>query len=655
MNNDLVLTFLDLFNETLAAAIVTIALSILLYNITRNLESRVARSSGAVLAAVTVTYVVDVFLSLEPDNSVMEAVLRLQWLGIAFIPAAIFHLSDALLATTGLPSRGRRRRIVRVMYAISGAFLLLVAFGELLVVPRTFNGTTVLRAGPLFAVYLAFFIIANAVAFINVNRARRRGLTRSTKRRMAYLQLALLTPAIGVFPYSMFLAPGDEFTLPALLMVNVANVVVILMLLFLAYPLSFFGSRNPDRVVKTELLRFMLRGPATGLLILVVLIFTRPTAQILGLPGDEFTPFALVAVVLFWQWMVDLSLPTLEARLIYPDEDSERLARLQQLSSRMLTHHDLVQLMNAVIEGTCDYLRVGSAFIASLYQDTPEVISCTGSQDIDEAELAAQTGPLAALDRDAALTQPPCWESFWLLPLYSKRTGTGSGGGVGVGQHNLIGVMGIEARGEALRLDEDEAAQLDKYRRRAARALDELMLQSEIDAALEGLLPQFVMARGRSLDVEYKPGHAAKPEPTLPDRAEVVEQVGAALRHYYGGPGMMKSRLLELTIVQQALAEHDQNAVRALRTVLDRAIENQRPEGSPDMRSQEWLLYNILQMRFIKKRRVRDTARSLYISEANLYRKQNLAIEAVADALLQMEQDAQTQPAAPARTPPLRL
>lgn len=648
MNNELVLTFLDLLNETLAAAIVTIALSILLYNITRNLESRVARSSGAVLAAVTVTYVVDVFLSLEPDNSVMEAVLRLQWLGIAFIPAAIFHLSDALLATTGLPSRGRRRRIVRVMYAISGAFLLLAAFGELLVAPLTFNGTTVLRAGPLFVVYLAFFVVANAVAFINVNRARLRGLTRSTKRRMAYLQLALLTPAIGVFPYSMFLAPGDEFTLPALLLVNVANVVVILMLLFLAYPLSFFGSRNPDRLVKTELLRFMLRGPATGLLILVVLIFTRPTAEILGLPGDEFTPFALVGVVLFWQWMVDLSLPTLEARLIYPDEDSERLARLQQLSSRMLTHHDLVQLMSAIIEGTCDYLRVGSAFIASLVQDTPEVISCTGSQDIDETALAAQTGPLAALDREQALTQPLCWESFWLLPLYSKRTGAGTGSGVGVGQHNLIGVMGIEARGEVLSLDEDESAQLDKYRRRAARALDELMLQSEIDAALEGLLPQFVMARGRSLDVEYKPGHVAKPEPTLPDRAEVVEQVGAALRHYYGGPGMMKSRLLELTVVQQALAEHDQNAVRALRTVLDRAIENQRPEGSPDMRSQEWLLYNILQMRFIKKRRVRDTARSLYISEANLYRKQNLAIEAVADALLQMEQDAQSQPAAPA-------
>ena len=54
------------------------------------------------------------------------------------------------------------------------------------------------------------------------------------------------------------------------------------MLLFLAYPLSFFGSRIPDRVVKTELLRFVLRGPATGLLALVTIVFITPTSRIFG-------------------------------------------------------------------------------------------------------------------------------------------------------------------------------------------------------------------------------------------------------------------------------------------------------------------------------------------------------------------------------------
>ncbi|MFW5749109.1 MAG: hypothetical protein ACOCYT_05795, partial [Chloroflexota bacterium] len=69
------------------------------------------------------------------------------------------------------------------------------------------------------------------------------------------------------------------------------------------------------------------------------------------------------------------------------------------------------------------------------------------------------------------------------------------------------------------------------------------------------------------------------------------------------------------------------------------AIDKQCPEGERDMKSPEWTLYNILTLRFIEKRKVRETARRLYMSEANLYRKQNVAIEAVADVILEMERD----------------
>ncbi|HRF95603.1 MAG TPA: hypothetical protein PLZ51_10425, partial [Aggregatilineales bacterium] len=68
------------------------------------------------------------------------------------------------------------------------------------------------------------------------------------------------------------LSTGDEFSASALFLVNMTNVVVILALLLLAYPLSFFGSDIPDRVVKADLLRFMLLGPCTGLLALVFII-----------------------------------------------------------------------------------------------------------------------------------------------------------------------------------------------------------------------------------------------------------------------------------------------------------------------------------------------------------------------------------------------
>ena len=56
-----------------------------------------------------------------------------QWIGIAFVPAALVHLSDALLATTGRPSRGRRTTVVRLSYLISAVFTLLALRSDLIV------------------------------------------------------------------------------------------------------------------------------------------------------------------------------------------------------------------------------------------------------------------------------------------------------------------------------------------------------------------------------------------------------------------------------------------------------------------------------------------------------------------------------------------
>ena len=57
---------LKLLNETLASAIVVIAASMLLYNLSRNLNDRVARTSAVVLGCLTIVYICDVFVSLGP-------------------------------------------------------------------------------------------------------------------------------------------------------------------------------------------------------------------------------------------------------------------------------------------------------------------------------------------------------------------------------------------------------------------------------------------------------------------------------------------------------------------------------------------------------------------------------------------------------------
>ncbi|MCS7041132.1 MAG: hypothetical protein NZP34_16115, partial [Caldilineales bacterium] len=75
----------------------------------------------------------------------------------------------------------------------------------------------------------------------------------------------------------------------------------------------------------------------------------------------------------------------------------------------------------------------------------------------------------------------------------------------------------------------------------------------------------------------------------------------------------------------------------ALRAVLQAAIERQRPPGERQMTTSEWLLYNILDLKFIQGKRVREVAHRLAMSESDLYRKQRVAISQVARTLAEME------------------
>ena len=644
---DLWVFILDLVNETLATTIVILAASILLYNITRNLRNRVARTSAAVLGCVTAAYICDVFISLEPGLAFHAAALRVQWIGIAFVPATLFHLSDALLATTGLPSRGRRRRFVRILYGISALFLVVALFTDTLIVPVTVATTftesqlTVsLRAGAVFAIYIAFFLVVVGTAFINVQRARVRCLTRGTRRRMGYLQVAMLTPAVGLFPFSLLLGSGTEFSLIGLILVNVANLGVVFMLLFLAYPLSFFGSTVPDRVVKIELLRFILRGPMTALLALGMFIFTNATTVILGLQGAEFTPFAIVAVILLWQWGIALLLPRIERRFVYGDEDFDQLTKLQDLSERLLTRSDLYQLLEAILASVCDYLRVNTAFIVAINNGSPELVASVGPHAPNSGLLhedGTQLVTIGAQDDD----DPQLWQSYWVSRLSSQRRSAVNG------VHNPIGLLGIQARADSFDLTDDELNMLAIFSHRAGQALEDMALQSEIHAALEGLLPQINLTRRSTGDIEYRPGRTARTTPqNIPeeDRTQFNEQVRAALRHYWGGPGLTQSRLLEMAIVRAALRENDNNPSKALRAVLTTAIEQLRPVGEPKPLAPEWTLYSILELRFLKGLKVREAAGRLALSEPDFYRKQRVAIDNLANVLYDMEMDSRINP-----------
>jgi hypothetical protein len=93
---------------------------------------------------------------------------------------------------------------------------------------------------------------------------------------------------------------------------------------------------------------------------------------------------------------------------------------------------------------------------------------------------------------------------------------------------------------------------------------------------------------------------------------------------------------MRLRVVRDLTEEADGNAANGLRKLLRRAVDRVRPAGERRFTT-EWILYNILEMKFLEGRKVRDVAARLAMSEADLYRKQRVAVEAVARAVLEME------------------
>jgi hypothetical protein len=121
----------------------------------------------------------------------------------------------------------------------------------------------------------------------------------------------------------------------------------------------------------------------------------------------------------------------------------------------------------------------------------------------------------------------------------------------------------------------------------------------------------------------------------LPEYTSLVRD---ALTHFWGGPRLSDSPLLALRTVKRHIDESNLPPAKALQQVLRDAIETLKPAADASATSNEAILYNILDMRFIQGRKIRDIAQRLALSESDLYRKQRIAIEEVARYVSQMEE-----------------
>ena len=629
-------------NLILSSATVILSFALLVYVLGHNLLTNVGRSFAALLACLTVVYACDVAIGRTTLAAAAEPWLRVQWLGIAFLPAAYLHFSHALLTSTNVRVRALDAAVIG-SYALAALLVVLALFSDLVVTTGS-NAPPIahLVPGPLFPAFVLFFAVTTTWGLVNVYQARKRCLTPAARRRMNYLSIAFIAPAIGAFPFLILVSiPHLVPSAAILVLAALGNLLVGFMLIVLTYTVAYYGVLTPDRAVRQSLMYYLLRGPVVGTLVVVLILTIADAPQVLGLPSEVVLIGAVVATITLMQVVIHLARPLID-RIIYW-HDRDEVAWLAEIDRHLMTSTDLRQVLENILVALCETLRTPAGFVAVPSSDEAAqieavvgpreaVLDFVHSPEFRTAlEKPEPHAPINGNGRPAPLPELIHAGNTWLFPLYARGDGT------------LLGWVGLAAEQGTV---EASASAVARHQatvlallRQASKALEDRQVQQDVFGALRRIIPEMERMQAWRSIVQYT-GSSPLPQldpDSLVDQPDFERWVRDALTHYWGGPKLTNSPLLRLHVVANTLLENDNNPARALRSVLKRAIELQRPDGDRKLTSTDWLLYNILDMKFVQGERVRDIASRLAMSESDLYRKQRVAITEVAKTLADME------------------
>lgn len=613
-------TFLTSANNVLTAGVAATAFALGLYLFFYNRESRVATTFTGLLACVIVVYLVDLLLAngVEPDRE--SLFLRFQWLGIAFTPP--FYLEFVRSIKRSVMDDRFPTWLRVASFLTGGTVAILAMFTDLVVSDFILSaGAAHLQPGTLFYPFAFVFTSIALWGGREMLAARRRCHTHAARRRMAYLSIGFLAPALGVFPYLLLIGWPSVFpnTLLWILLI-IGNVAVAAMLAMMAYSVAFIGALTPDRVTKHRMVRFLLRGPLTAILALVLFGAGVTLEPRLGLGRYSLSLVVMAGTVIAMQLGVELAKPLIDLALYR--EGRTEVVRVQELSQRLLTTADVRQFLENVLAAICELLRSRGGFLAIL--DGGELhwdVWC----DLNVSPQALVDIPLDEVASARHGDRFIIWDGYWILAIHNK-SGT-----------EMLGMIGLRLPEAGLPLTPDQGQLLDELVVQASAALEDRRLQQVVFSAFSPLLTELtdIQRRGRILRYE---GEAAVGF-TLTESPELPQWVHDALAHYWGGPRLTENPLLDLEVVKRAAVNYNGNVVKGLRAVLADAIERLRPDGERKLTAPEWLLYNILEMKFLRGHKVREVAMRLAVSESDLYRKQRIAIENLAGIIATMEED----------------
>lgn len=630
----LLTTMLLQLNDLLSAAVLIVAFSLLAYIALQNWHTAIARALCVLLAGVVIVFGGDVLIAQAERESTVQFLLRAQWLGITLVPAGYIHLSDALLRYSGLAAR-LRRWLPLAGYGLSLGFFGLALSGDLLLRGGIDHGPLAqFGAGPLFALFAIYFGATSLGGLWSVWQVRRLALTPTLRRRLTYLGATFLAPGLAVFPY-LVIAGAYRFIPDAivLLLAALGNVGVAIMLTVMVYSIAFQGLLLPDRLIKQDFIRWGLYGPFVGLTIILFLRSTPVLARWLGLPSATLLTFGVMIMTVLMPIFVSKMKPYLDA-LVYRQDRAE-IDYLRTLPRNTFTYADLRSLLENTLVVICGALRVDTGFVAAPDDaNSYTVKTLVGARRqvkrfVAEHPLAELMPSLIAMPPSEPGGIPPLdsfvrANGFCLLPLRGP-------------EGDFLGALGVTypqsgLTAEARRLIGVLAHQMEL-------ALATVQMQQRLFDTLRGMGPEMQSLQVLNTRLEQAtPASLETLDSEVALLPEFPQLVKDALTHYWGGPKLSESPLLGLRTVRRTIGEQGGSPTRALQAVLRQAIENLRPDEQLDPSAQEWLLYNILELRFLQGKRTRDIAERLAMSESDFYRKQRIAVDEVVRQLALMEE-----------------
>ncbi len=619
-------------NQILTAGVSITAAGIFLYALAFNIKDRVARSFGLILLCTVLVFTGEVIADVSDLPNWVEFWLRLKWFGIVLLPATYFHFSDALLTITGSPSRGRRKRVVWLLYAISLLILILIPTGQLVgALSPTDIPTPYLQRTTLTTLFTLYYLGVMFLTTYNLARVVIRAKTRTSKRRLFYLFIGAIAPAFSSLPYLFHGIPlFSNYPILYFILAILSAGVIGLSLGLLAYSVAFFGINWTDRVVKSRLFKWLMRGPFVASIALALTTIIRRLGEVFGQSYTGFVPIAMVGVILLLEYLITLLAPLWEKWLFY-GEDHDNLILLRNLEDHLLTKRDLDQFLEIIVASICDLMQVPGAFISVVNSDAIDYTIRAGNigrinQNFPFDSLFEFAVTNLANEDQSFLR----WNEFEIILLDYQGEQNGK---------ILLGICGFLWL-ENQPIDAESSEMLKLLAQRAALALRDRRIQQQVLSSLEELQPQVNYIQNLRAISRYD-----QKEFFSEDRELLKEDfpilVKDALVHYWGGPKLTESPLMKLNIVQDASQALDGNLSNALRNVLKTAIEKMRPEGDRRLTT-EWILYNLLEMKYLEGKKVRDIASRLAMSEADLYRKQRIALEALAKVIIEMEKNHQS-------------